>query len=63
MVTHIPNVDHRHGDGRAEVLGIAVLNSYGQPLGLLEPLSTGVVRISVRMMMQAVVYARHTKHD
>jgi lipopolysaccharide transport system ATP-binding protein len=48
VVTHIPNVDHRHGDGRAEVLGIAVLNSYGQPLGLLEPLSTVVVRISVR---------------
>ncbi len=48
VVTHIPNVDHRHGDGRAEVLGIAVLNEYGQPLGLLEPLSTVVIRISVR---------------
>jgi lipopolysaccharide transport system ATP-binding protein len=48
VVTHIPNVDRRHGDGRAEVLGIAVLNSYGQPLGLLEPLSPAVVRISVR---------------
>src|SRR5882762_10337189 len=48
VVTHIPNVDHRHGDGRAEVLGVAVLNEYGQPLGLLEPLSTVVVRISVR---------------
>src|SRR6266508_4153407 len=48
IVNHIPNVDHRHGDGRAEVMGIAVLNEYGQPVGLLEPLSQAVVRISVR---------------
>src|SRR6266436_6545858 len=52
IVTHIPNVDHRHGDGRTEVLGIAVLNPYGQPVGLLEPLSTAVVRISVRAKQQ-----------
>jgi lipopolysaccharide transport system ATP-binding protein len=48
IVDRIPNIDHRHGDGRAEVLGIAVLNPYGQPVGLLEPLSSVVVRISVR---------------
>jgi ABC-type polysaccharide/polyol phosphate transport system ATPase subunit len=48
VVTHIPNVDHRHGDGRAEVLGVAVLDSYGQPLSVLEPLTRAVVRISVR---------------
>ena len=47
VVTSIPNVDHRYGDGRAEVLGIAVLNPYGEPLSVLEPLSTAVVRISV----------------
>ena len=47
VVTHIPNVDRRYGDGRAEVLGIAVLNTFGQPLSLLEPLSQAVVRISV----------------
>jgi lipopolysaccharide transport system ATP-binding protein len=48
IVNHVPNVDRRHGDGRAEVIGIAVLNSYGQPVGLLEPLSQAIVRISVR---------------
>ena len=44
----IPNVDHRYGDGRAEVLGIAVLDPYGKPVHVLEPLSRAVVRISVR---------------
>ena len=29
LVESIPNVDHRHGDGRAEILGIAMLNEYG----------------------------------
>ncbi|HTM52076.1 MAG TPA: ABC transporter ATP-binding protein [Bryobacteraceae bacterium] len=48
VVTRIPNIDHRYGDERAEVLGIAVLNAYGEPLSVLEPLSTAVVRISVR---------------
>jgi lipopolysaccharide transport system ATP-binding protein len=48
VVTHIPNIDGRHGDGRAEVLGIAVLDSNGQPVHMLEPSTTIVVRISVR---------------
>lgn len=48
VIEHIPNIDHRHGDGRATVIGIAVLDSYGAPLRLLEPLSRIVVRISVR---------------
>lgn len=48
IVTHIPNIDHRHGDGRAEVIGIAVLDTHGQPLNLVEPLSRIVVRISVQ---------------
>jgi ABC-type polysaccharide/polyol phosphate transport system ATPase subunit len=47
VVDRIPNVDHRHGDGRAEVLGIAVLSPRGRPVELLEPASTVVVRISV----------------
>ena len=48
VVTHIPNIDHRHGDGRAEVIGIAVLrSSYGEPLSVLEPISRIIVRISV----------------
>ena len=48
VVEHIPNIDHRHGDGRAEVIGIAILDPRGRPLQLLEPSSTIVVRISVR---------------
>src|SRR3984957_7477372 len=48
IADRIPNVDHRYGDGRAEVLGIAVLDPYGQPVHLLEPLSRAVVRISGR---------------
>jgi ABC-type polysaccharide/polyol phosphate transport system ATPase subunit len=48
IVDHVPNIDHRHGDGRAEVIGIAVLDDMGRPLHLLEPQSRIVVRISVR---------------
>jgi ABC-type polysaccharide/polyol phosphate transport system ATPase subunit len=48
VVEHIPYIDHRHGDGRAEVIGIAVLDPHGQPLPILEPSSNIVVRISVR---------------
>jgi homopolymeric O-antigen transport system ATP-binding protein len=48
LVETIPNIDHRHGDRRAEVIGIAVLDATGQPAPLLEPHSRVVVRISVR---------------
>jgi lipopolysaccharide transport system ATP-binding protein len=48
IVEHIPNVDHRFGDGRAEIIGIAVLDSAGQPLAMLESPSEIVVRISAR---------------
>jgi lipopolysaccharide transport system ATP-binding protein len=48
IVDRIPNIDHRHGDGRAEVMGIAVLDLQGRPVQLLEPLASIVVRISVR---------------
>jgi len=48
IVDHIPNIDRRFGDERAEVIGIAVLDAVGQPAVLLEPSSTIVVRISVR---------------
>ena len=48
IVDTIPNIDHRFGDGRAEVIGIAVLDAAGQPIYLLEPSSAIVVRISVR---------------
>jgi lipopolysaccharide transport system ATP-binding protein len=50
-VLSIPNIDHRHGDGRAEVLGIAVLNEYSEPVHLMLPQS----RILVRITMRAVV--------
>ena len=47
-VTSIPNIDHRFGDGRAEIIGIETLDSALQPAGLLTPRSTIVVRISAR---------------
>jgi lipopolysaccharide transport system ATP-binding protein len=50
IVDTLPNVDHRFGDGRAEVMGIAVLDAVGQPIYVLEPFSTIVVRISVRAL-------------
>jgi lipopolysaccharide transport system ATP-binding protein len=52
IVEHIPNIDHRHGDGRAEILGIAVLDPRGQALQLLEPSTEIVVRITVRARAQ-----------
>ncbi len=48
IVESIPNIDHRYGDGRAEILGIAVLDEQGAPLSMLEPGMHIVVRISVR---------------
>jgi ABC-type polysaccharide/polyol phosphate transport system ATPase subunit len=48
VVETIPNIDHRFGDARAEVIGIAVLDLAGQPVYILEPSSDIVVRISVR---------------
>jgi ABC-type polysaccharide/polyol phosphate transport system ATPase subunit len=48
IVDTIPNIDHRFGDGRAEIMGIAVLDEQGRNLSILEPSSRIVVRISVR---------------
>ncbi len=48
IVDHIPNIDHRYGDQRAEILGIAVLDAQGSPIHLLEPSQRITVRISVR---------------
>jgi lipopolysaccharide transport system ATP-binding protein len=48
IVETIPNIDHRFGDGRAEVIGIAVLDEQGRPIQILEPSSHILVRISVR---------------
>jgi len=48
VVTSIPNIDHRYGDGRAEILGILITDSFGQRLAALQPLTRVVVRISAR---------------
>ena len=48
IVETIPNIDHRFGDGRAQVIGIAIFDTAGLPIFILEPSSTIVVRISVR---------------
>jgi ABC-type polysaccharide/polyol phosphate transport system ATPase subunit len=44
----IPNIDNRFGDGRAEVIGIAVMDEQGRSLSLLSPQTRVIVRISVR---------------
>jgi lipopolysaccharide transport system ATP-binding protein len=46
FVDHLPNVDHRHGDGRARIRGIQILDAEGQPLAILQPNSRVIVRIS-----------------
>ena len=46
-VNTIPNIDHRTGDGSAEIRGVAVLDEFGSPLHLMIPRSRILVRISV----------------
>jgi ABC-type polysaccharide/polyol phosphate transport system ATPase subunit len=48
----VPNIDHRHGNGRAEVIGIAVLDSQGRPAPILEPSTPVVLRITVRAILE-----------
>ena len=48
VVHGIPHIDRRSGDGRAEIIGIAVCDHAGHPLACVAPDSTVVVRISVR---------------
>ena len=48
IVEDIPNIDHRFGDGKAEIIGIAVWIPRVRELDSLQPNSTIVVRISVR---------------
>lgn len=48
IIEEIPNIDHRFGDGRAEVIGIGIYDAKGHKLSTLEPRTTIVVRISVR---------------
>ena len=44
----IPNIDHRHGDRRGEVLGIAILNEYGEAVHLMMPQGSLLIRITLR---------------
>lgn len=44
----IPNIDHRFGDGRAEILGIAIHDVGGNRIHALQPNTTIIVRISFR---------------
>ena len=48
VVESIPNVDHRHGNGAAEIIGVAAFDERGRPLGLMEPQQRMVLRVSVR---------------
>ena len=48
IVETIPNIDHRFGDGRAAIIGIAVLDEQGRAVPILEPSTRILVRISVR---------------
>jgi len=48
FLERIPNIDHRHGDGRAEVTGIAVFDEFAREQLLLNPGSRIILRISVR---------------
>jgi lipopolysaccharide transport system ATP-binding protein len=52
VIETIPNIDHRFGDGRAEVVGIGAFDEQGQPVHMLEPCSKLLLRISVRAKEQ-----------
>lgn len=45
-VEGVPNVDHRFGTRRAEVMGIAILDAGGKPTEALVPSQRAIVRIS-----------------
>jgi len=46
--SQIPNIDYRSGDGSAEILGIALMDEFGDPLHLLIAGARILVRISAR---------------
>jgi lipopolysaccharide transport system ATP-binding protein len=48
IVERIPNVDHRHGDRRAEITGIAVYDAFGRETPMLTPGARAILRISAR---------------
>jgi lipopolysaccharide transport system ATP-binding protein len=46
FLERIPNVDHRHGDARAQITGIAVYDAYSRELPILQPGTRAILRIS-----------------
>lgn len=48
VASRIPNIDHRFGNEAGEILGIEVSDSTHQPVGILEPRTTVVVRLSAK---------------
>lgn len=46
-IDHIPNVDHRYGNGKARIAGIGVFSSEGEPLASVPQGERICVRISV----------------
>lgn len=48
LVETIPNIDHRHGNGDAEILGVAAIDANGRPAQMLEPHQALTLRISFR---------------
>ena len=45
FLERIPNIDHRHGDGRAHIRGIAVYDTFGRDLPILMPGSRIILRV------------------
>ncbi len=48
IVETIPNVDRRHGDGQAEIIGIAAFDATGRSVHLMEPDTLLTIRVSFR---------------
>lgn len=46
-LTTIPNIDHRHGDGRIRIQGIVILNEFAEPVHLMLPDSRLLVRMTI----------------
>lgn len=48
VLDRIPNIDHRHGDGRALITGIAVYDEFGRETPFLTPAGKITLRISAK---------------
>lgn len=48
IVSSIPNIDHRYGDQRAEILGVALTDKFGKPVTLMQPHGEVVFRVTAR---------------